>query len=132
MSEPDSEATTAPTPRLARVYDGRDANGRPVVNRPEVDPLLHEALLTYLESAPVVLSARSFDVDEFAPADHDVPLNFHTDGAWIWAGSVPHYLRKHGLAPEPKLVRHIQTREFRLGDVDRASRDRAISVITGS
>ncbi|WP_067895250.1 hypothetical protein [Nocardia vaccinii] len=130
MSEPTDDATPPP-PRLARVYDGRDPNGRPVVDRDPLDPALTEALLTYLESAPIVLAARSLDVDEFAPADRDVPLNYRTDGTWIWAGSVPHYLRKHGLAPEPKLVRHIQARDFRLGPVDQVTKERAVSVIVG-
>ena len=131
MSEPINDVTTSP-PRLARVYEGRDPNGRPIVDRDPIDPALTESLLTYLESAPIVLAARSFDVDEFAPADRDVPLNYRTDGTWIWAGSVPHYLRKHGLAPEPKLVRHIQAHDFQLGPVDQAAKDRAVSVITGS
>ncbi|MFF3566734.1 hypothetical protein [Nocardia jiangxiensis] len=131
MSEPTSDATASP-PRLARVYDGRDPDGRPIADRDPIDHALTEALLTYLESAPVILAARSFDVDEFAPADRDVPLNYRTDGTWIWAGSVPHYLRKHGLAPEPKLVRHIQARDFQLDPVDQATKDLAVSVITGS
>ena len=123
-------APSGPQLRLAHVYDGRAASGRPIVDRHAVDPQLHQALLTYLESAPIVLAARSFDVDEFAPADHDVPLNYRTDGTWIWAGSVPHYLRKHAVAPEAALVEHIQRRDYRLGEVDDAMKDRAVSVIT--
>ncbi|RKT56672.1 hypothetical protein [Saccharothrix australiensis] len=118
--------------RTAHVYDGRDEEGRPVVRRQAVDPRLREALLTYLEAAPVVLAARDLDVDEFAPGDRDVPLNFRTDGTWVWAGAVPHYLRKHGLPPEPALVRHILDRDFRVSEVDDAVRDRAVALITGS
>ncbi|MFI5777117.1 hypothetical protein [Nocardia sp. NPDC051570] len=102
-----------------------------MADRPTVDPALHERLLSYLESAPVILSARSREVDEFAPTDRDVPLDYRTDGAWIWSGSVPHYLRKHSLAPEPDLVRHIQDRDFRLGTVEQAAKDSALQVITG-
>lgn len=79
----------------------------------------------------MVLAARHLDVDEFAPGDHDVPLNYRTDGVWIWAGSVPHYLRKHGLAPEPELVRHIADRGFRLGEVGEEAKELAVAVITG-
>ncbi|WP_367137138.1 hypothetical protein [Saccharothrix sp. HUAS TT1] len=117
--------------RTANVYDGRDEAGRPVVNRQVLDEALGEALLTYLEGAPVVLAARSLDVDEFVPGDQDVPLNFRTDGSWIWAGAVPHYLRKHGLPPEPDLVAHIVARGFRLDEVDEATRERAVTAITG-
>ncbi|GGP50590.1 hypothetical protein [Saccharothrix coeruleofusca] len=117
--------------RTAHVYDGRDQSGRPVVNRPPVDPQLREALLAYLEAAPVVLAARDLDVDEFAPGDRDVPLNFRTDGTWIWAGAVPHYLRKHGLPPQPELVAHIVGRGFRPVEVDEATKGRAVELITG-
>ncbi|MFD7655119.1 hypothetical protein ACFV4N_14185 [Actinosynnema sp. NPDC059797] len=117
--------------RTAHVYDGRDEAGRPVVNRQVIDQRLGEALLAYLEGAPVVLAARNFDVDEFVPGEQDVPLNFRTDGTWIWAGAVPHYLRKHGLPPEPDLVEHIVSRGFRLGEVDEATKDRAVALITG-
>ncbi|GAA2661027.1 MULTISPECIES: hypothetical protein [Actinosynnema] len=117
--------------RTARVYDGRDQTGRPVVRRQPVDPQLRERLLAYLESAPVVLSARDTDVDEFAPSDRDVPLNFRTDGTWVWAGAVSHYLRKHGVPPEPALVSHIIGRGFQLAAVDERTQDRAVAMITG-
>ncbi|WP_433592821.1 hypothetical protein [Nocardia sp. CA-145437] len=119
-------------PRMARVYDGKDADGRPVVDRPAVEGNTRTAVLAYLESAPIVLAARSFEQDEFAPGDRDVPLNFRTDGVWVWAGAVPHYLHKHGLAPEPELVRHIADRGFRVGEIGDAAQQAAIQVITGS
>ncbi len=118
--------------RTAHVYDGRDEAGRPVVNRQAVEPQLRDALLTYLEAAPVVLAARNLDVDEFVPGEQDVPLNFRTDGTWIWAGAVPHYLRKHGLPPEPALIQHILDRNFQVTEVDEATKDRAVTLITGS
>ncbi|MFD4355410.1 hypothetical protein ACFWPX_22840 [Nocardia sp. NPDC058518] len=117
-------------PRLISVYDGRDASGHPIIDRPTVMRKIHPLLLTYLESAPIILSARGFGEDEFAPCDHDVPLNFRTDGTWIWAGAVPHYLRKHGLSPEPNLTQHILDNEFQLEEVDEETKQRALEVIT--
>lgn len=119
-------------PRMAKVYDGKDADGRPVADRPAVEGNTRTAVLAYLESAPIVLAARSFEQDEFAPADRDVPLNFRTDGVWVWAGAVAHYLHKHGLPPELELVEHITSRGFRVGEVSNAAQDAAIRVITGS
>lgn len=117
---------------LAAVYDGRDPEGQPVVRREPVPAEHLPQLLVYLESAPVVLAARSFDRDEFAlDATQDVPLNFRTDGTWIWAGAVPHYLRKHGLPPEAGLVRHIVAGGCRVPEVSEAARDRAVATITG-
>ncbi|GAB2562499.1 hypothetical protein [Nocardia heshunensis] len=117
-------------PRLAHVYDARDTDGRPVAAREALSPQLREQVLAYLESAPIVLAARSFEVDEFIPSDRDVPLTFRTDGVWIWSGSVHHYLRKHGLPPEPDLVRHIRDRDFRIGEVSAAAKEMAVRVIT--
>lgn len=126
------EAAAPQPPRMAKVYDGRDAEGRPVVDRPALEGNTRTAVLAYLESAPIVLAARSFEQDEFAPADRDVPLNFRTDGTWVWAGAVAHYLHKHGLPPEAELVRHIADRGFQVGEVGKAAQDAAIRVITGS
>ncbi|MGV9837588.1 hypothetical protein ACWDUL_25790 [Nocardia niigatensis] len=125
------ESSSVQPPRMAKVYDGKDAEGRPVVDRPAVEGNTRTAVLAYLESAPIVLAARSFEQDEFAPADRDVPLNFRTDGTWVWAGAVSHYLHKHGVAPEAELVQHIVSRGFRVGTVDDAAQDAAIKVITG-
>ena len=44
-------------------------------------------------TAPVVLAARSNGDDAFAPGRTDVvPLNFRTDGSWVWPGAVAYYL----------------------------------------
>lgn len=128
---PEAEAVVAqPGPmRLARVYDGRDGNGRPVVNRALVDPELRDRLLAYLESAPVVLAARGFDLDEFGAGDRDVPLSFHADGAWVWPGAIAHYLRKYGLPPEPDLVQHSTARGFRPAALEPGDYDRALTAI---
>lgn len=118
--------------RTARVYDGKSDEGRILVNRPPVDPQVIDGLLNYLESAPVVLAARSYDTDEFSQnGEQDVPLNFRTDGTWIWAGAVPHYLRKYGLPPEPELVAHVVARGFQVAEVSDQTQDRAVSIITG-
>lgn len=119
-------------PRIARVYDGRDDTGRPLAIREPLPPSLRDSVLAYLASAPVVLAARSYEVDEFTPTDRDVPLTFQTDGVWIWSGSVAHYLRKHNLPPEPELVRHIVDRGFRLGEVDEGTQNLAVRIITGT
>ncbi|MFD3595784.1 hypothetical protein ACFWU5_23920 [Nocardia sp. NPDC058640] len=117
--------------RLSAPFDGRKPDGKPVVNRPAVDSDIQEQVLSYLEHAPVVLSARSFDADEFDPAKRDVPLNFHTDGVFVWPGAVPYYLRKYGLPPEPALIQHIASRGFEIGEVDEGAREAAVQKVTG-
>lgn len=104
--------------RHARPVDGFDDNGRPIVNRSPATRDIFGPLLTYLISAPVVLAARSRTADIFIPSDIDVPLNFRTDGVWIWPGSVPHYLEKHGILPDPDLVTHARSRNFSIPELN--------------
>ncbi|MFD4458664.1 hypothetical protein [Nocardia sp. NPDC058480] len=117
--------------RLSAPFDGRDPQGKPVVNRSAVDSDIQDQVLAYLEHAPVILSARSHDADEFDPTQRDVPLNFHTDGVFVWPGAVGYYLRKYGLPPEPALVQHIVGKGFEIGDVDEQARQAAVQKVVG-
>lgn len=121
-----------PALRLARVHEGLGEDGRPVITRARLDPNLSTAVLAFLESAPLVLAARSLGTDEFEPADKDVPLSYRTDGVWVWPGAVSHYLHKHGVAPEPDLVRHIIDRGFFINAVDGATTAAAVRTIAGA
>ncbi|MFJ4658144.1 hypothetical protein ACIP5Y_43330 [Nocardia sp. NPDC088792] len=118
--------------RLARIHEGLSEDGRPVITRAPLDPNLSTAVLAFLESAPLVLAARSLGTDEFEPADKDVPLSYRTDGVWVWPGAVPHYLHKHGIAPEPDLVRHIIDRGFLINSIDEATTAAAVRTIAGA
>jgi hypothetical protein len=41
-----------------------------------------------------------------------VPMNFRTDGHWVWADAVAYYLRTYGLAPGADLLEHIRARQY--------------------
>lgn len=130
--------TAAPSPgapvadgsmRTATVFD--DA-GNPILDRPGVEPDERALLAQYLEQAPVVLAARSYDTDRLDPQQSAaVPMTFHTDGSWVWPGAVAYYLRAHGVTPEPGLVEHVRSSGFRLPAVDEPARERAVATITG-
>ncbi|UQS22488.1 glycohydrolase toxin TNT-related protein [Amycolatopsis thermalba] len=94
--------------RIARIFDGHEPSGRPVLNRPELDADEQQRVLEYLNNAPVVRAERGFDLDRLAqqPAA-TVPVAFHTDGVWIWPAAVNYYLQEYGVAPEAELVAHI-------------------------
>lgn len=118
--------------RQPRVYDGLDADGRPVVDRPPLPPAERDRVLDYLTNAPVVLAARSYAVDVFAPEREPlVPLNFRTDGSWVWPGAVPYYLREHSVVPDPDLVNHIRARQFVVPEVGEPAREQAVTAVTG-
>ncbi|GGN99042.1 hypothetical protein [Nocardia rhizosphaerihabitans] len=117
--------------RLSAPFDGHDPEGKPVVNRPAVDPQIRDRVLSYLAHAPVVLSARSYAADDFDAQVRDVPMNFHTDGVFVWPGAVPHYLRKYGVPPEPALVQHIVGKNFEIGEVGEDARQAAVRLVVG-
>lgn len=118
--------------RQPRVYDGLRPDGIPVVNRPPLSPDERARVTEYLAGAPVVLAARSYDVDAFQPDREPlVPLNFRTDGVWVWPGAVGYYLREHGVPPDPDLVAHIRARRFTLAEVSDAAQDRAVVAVVG-
>ncbi|WP_188317096.1 hypothetical protein [Solihabitans fulvus] len=118
--------------RTAKVFDGTAPTGRPFADRPPLAPDERDRLLAYLDSAPIVLAARSYDTDELAPDEPPaVPLTFRTDGAWIWAGAVSYYLGKYRLPPDPELLAHIRGRGYELPEVDEATKARAVTIITG-
>ncbi|HVV14188.1 glycohydrolase toxin TNT-related protein [Amycolatopsis sp.] len=104
--------------RIARIFDGQGPDGRPVLNRPELDHDDADRMLEYLNSAPVVLSERGLDLDRLAsPPTPKVPVAFHTDGTWIWPAAVNFYLQDYGISPEAELVAHIQSTGFRVPEV---------------
>jgi hypothetical protein len=112
--------------RVARIFDGPGEDGRPSVNRPQVDEMDIVDLLDYLDGAPLVGPARGYDVDRLdLNGQQSVPVAFHTDGTWIWPAAVNYYLREHDIAPEPDLVEHIRRMQFHLPQVDEQTRSAA-------
>jgi hypothetical protein len=105
--------------RMARIFDGMGPAGRPVVNRPQLDDLDHDAVLDYLDDAPVVMPGRGYDVDRLDPEGRSaVPIAFHSDGTWVWPAAVNYYLRTYGVSPEPDLVEHIRRNDFAVPEID--------------
>ncbi|MFE3173724.1 hypothetical protein ACFXPA_23140 [Amycolatopsis sp. NPDC059090] len=117
--------------RTPRVYDRFDEAGNPVVEREALSPEERERVLSYLDSAPVILASRSNDTDAFDPSRTDaVPLNFRTDGSWVWPGAVGYYLREHGISPDPELVEHIRAANYTVPEVDEATQQRMLAAMT--
>ena len=118
--------------RHARIFDHRDANGRPVVNRPPVPENEVQQVLDYLNGAHLIMGGRGFDPDLYDPnGARDVPAAFHTDGTWIWPASLPHYLAKHGVPPEQDIVDHIRANGFTPPELDQDAKDAAYTALTG-
>lgn len=118
--------------RIARIFDRPGPDGRPTVDRPDVEPDERERLLTYLERSALILPMRGRDLDRLASdGRQSVPVAFHSDGTWIWPAAVGYYLRTHGVPPEPGLVEHAREHGFAPAEIDENTASAAAANITG-
>lgn len=127
-------SSAAPQPlRRAKVFDGRDEDGGPLVWRESLTSVSEiMRIVGYLKAAPTVLFGRGFDADAWSPGDPPaVPRTFATDGSWIWSGAVVYYLQKYGMPPEPDLLAHIRARDYAAPEVPAPTREAARDQVLG-
>ncbi|WP_431676433.1 hypothetical protein [Kitasatospora sp. KL5] len=98
--------------RLAAVFDTVDPGRGPgfAPDRAAVaDPAERAALVAHLRAgAPVLMTPALMDDVLDASRKAVVPLNFRTDGEWIWTDTVTYYLEEYAVAPEPGLLAHLR------------------------
>lgn len=107
---------TDPDFQLASVFDHAGpetgpgfAVDHPVVEDPEQLALLVERLNA---GTPVLVTPVLMD-DVLDPSRvAEVPLNFRTDGRWVWTDTVTYYLEQYALAPEPGLLAHLKRPDY--------------------
>ncbi len=119
--------------RLARLFDEVDPGTGPrfADDHPRIaDPRETARILDYLAGGQALLltTSRMPDVVLAQPAA-TVPLNFRTDGSFIWSDASAYYLQRHGFAPDPELLAHIRDGDYRPPPVDLATIQRAISFL---
>lgn len=116
----------------ALVFDEHTPGQRPVVNREPLPPREVRGVLDYLYKSPVVKVGDRPQPDLFAPQTApSVPNAFHTDGSWIWPAAVPHYLRMHGVPPDPALLNQIRSNRYRPPFVSQRMRETAAAEVSG-
>ncbi|MEJ3746507.1 hypothetical protein WEI85_24855 [Actinomycetes bacterium KLBMP 9797] len=124
--------TPDPGVRIAAVFDGVDAQAGPRLNpdHPTIDDDERDLLLAYLGNGELLLETTSGMADVRDPdAGAVVPINFRTDGYWIWNDATTYYLYRYSLAPEPDLLRHIRARQYVFEEVDGAAMHRALAAL---
>lgn len=122
---------SAPPARLARVFDGADTVGKPFFrpDHPRTEAAQRRCLLKYLGAAPIVMGTEQVMPDVIDP-NRSVPLNFRSDGTWIWNDAVCYYLDHYHLAPDPDLVSHVVAADPEPPGIGRLDLHRAIGVLT--
>jgi hypothetical protein len=115
---------------IAKAFDGVDPDRGPYFSddHPRLDGDERDRVLRYLEKAPVLLSSTERMVDIFTPEEGlTVSLDHRTDGRWTWTDTVPHYLRRHGLAPDAEFLGVIRANDYTVPEVTAVGRHRALA-----
>jgi hypothetical protein len=118
--------------RLLALFDDGGCGSAP---GPVPDDLTHERdrLLDYLcRGVPVALTpalGRDIYHPELPPV---VPMNYRTDGFWLWSDACPYYLTRYPVRPDPAFVADVRGRAHRFPVVDGATIHRARAVLLTS
>jgi hypothetical protein len=119
--------------RLATLFDDVDPQHGPAMrpDHPHLDGADRDGVLDYLRNGVGLLltEARMDDVVD-AGRSATVPMNFLTDGHWVWTDAATYYLQRYGLSPDSDLVEHIRAREYRFSPVNGAAVHRALAMLT--
>lgn len=114
MSHALESAEEAPPPYVARLFDGESPNGTPWFTPTRlrlVDRERRERLAAYLTSGRLVVRVAGRMTDPLAPERGPiVPLNYRTDGSWVWPDALGYYVRTRGVAPELAFLCHVEER----------------------
>jgi hypothetical protein len=107
--------TAEPTPpiRLARVYDLVDPRTGPAFapDRAQLTDAEREEVALLLETAPTLLTTTTALDDVLEPSEDGygvVPVDFRSDGQWVWSDAITYYALVHGVAPVADLLDHLR------------------------
>ena len=102
------------TTRIAKVFDGAD-DGVPyyLPDHPRLTPAERAQPLAYLAAGTALLVTTASEPDFVEPSRGEVvPMNFRTDGTWVWNDALAYYLAEYGLAPEPEFLAAMEAADW--------------------
>jgi hypothetical protein len=117
--------------RLAAVLDSSDQDESAITaGHAVIDAAEATRFAAYLRSGKPLMITTARTNDVVTPARGAVvPINYRTDGHWIWSDAAVYYLEQYGLVPEADLVAHIRNNSFVVPEVDGAAIHRALAVL---
>jgi hypothetical protein len=126
-------STPEPDIRIASIFDEVD---------PETGPSFTDAhermddadearrVIDYLNAGqPLLVTTAAMDDVVDRSRQNVVPMNFRTDGTWIWTDTTTYYLERHNLAPDPELLDHIRVADYRIPELDGVAIHRTMAVL---
>ncbi len=126
-------SSPSPDIKVASVFDEVDAQTGPrftdAHERLE-DTEENERILEYLRAGePLLVTTAQMDDVVDRSKRNAVPMNFRTDGTWIWTDTTTYYLERHNLAPDLELLGHIRSADYRMPELDGVAIHRAMAVL---
>src|SRR6266542_3876981 len=126
-------STPEPDIRIASVFDDVDPETGPLFtdSHPRMEDAEEtEQVIEYLNAGePLLVSTAAMDDVVDRSRRNVVPMNFRTDGTWIWTDTTTYYLARHNLAPDPELLDHIRAADYSLPRLDGVAIHRAMAVL---
>jgi len=126
-------ATPSPQIRMATVFDAVDPQTGPRFADDHVrldDEVEAGKVTAYLYAGePLLVTTAQMDDVVDVSRHHCVPMNFRTDGTWIWTDTTTYYLEKHKLQPDPDLLEHIRSVRYQMPVLDGVAIHRAMAVL---
>jgi hypothetical protein len=125
-------AAEDPAMQVASIFDEVDPQDGPRFSpgHPRLDAGEAVKVARYLrEAEPVLVTSALMDDVVDTSRQYCVPLNFRTDGMWIWTEASAYYAQEHLLEPDPGLLTHIRSNHHTVPDVDGVAVHRALEVL---
>jgi hypothetical protein len=125
-------AAPDPDMKFATTFDEVDPQGEPRFSpgHPRLDEDEAAKVAQYLQVAePVLVTTALMDDVVDTARQGCVPINFRTDGMWIWTEASAYYAQEHLLEPDPELLAHIRSNNHAVPEVDGVALHRALKVL---
>ena len=100
--------------RIAKVFDGA-ADGVPFYtpDHPRLEPPARDGVLAYLDAGAPLLVTTEMEPDFVEPERGTVvPINFRTDGDWVWNDALAYYVAEYGYSPEPEFLAAMEAADY--------------------
>jgi hypothetical protein len=119
--------------RMLGLIDAADPGSRPPADEVVLDGGERDRLLAYLRGGVPVALTPALGIDAYEPdRPPAVPMNYRTDGLWLWSDASVYYLERYPVVPDPLFTADVRVRGYAYPSVDGATLYRARALLLSS